>query len=266
MALLGPWRGKSTLIGAYITVLRRTGKTVGVVAVDPSSPVTGGSILGDRIRMSVHGGDDGVFIRSLSSKGHLGGLSRTAARVVDVMDSAGLDVILVETVGTGQSEIEIMDLAQTTVVVCAPGLGDEIQALKAGILEIAHVLVVNKSDLSHAALTAAQLSDAMTLSHDAAWIVPVVRTNAVSGEGLDDMADAIAAHRGQLTARQREEAGKRRIRKLLANTAAEQLNGWVEQLDDRALDALCDAVRRGEQGLEEAGAALWRLMADRLHG
>jgi LAO/AO transport system kinase len=138
-----PGAGKSTLVSAYVAELRRRNLGVGVVAVDPSSPITGGALLGDRIRMTAHATDPGVFIRSLASRGHLGGLSRTASRVIDVMDAAGKDVVLVETVGAGQSEVEIADVADVRVVVLAPGLGDEIQAIKAGILEIADILVVN---------------------------------------------------------------------------------------------------------------------------
>jgi LAO/AO transport system kinase len=141
-----PGAGKSTLVGAYVAELRRRDLSVGVLAVDPSSPLTGGALLGDRIRMLTHAGDPGVFVRSLASRGHLGGLARSAGAVVDVMDAAGRDVVVVETVGVGQSEIEVTDLADIRVVVWAPGAGDDVQAAKAGILEIADVLVVNKAD------------------------------------------------------------------------------------------------------------------------
>lgn len=142
-----PGAGKSTLVGAYVSVLRGAGKTVGVIAVDPSSPFNGGALLGDRIRMAEHAGDPGVFVRSLAARGHLGGLSRTASRAIDVMDAAGFDLVVVETVGVGQSEIEIAEFADVRVVVWLPGGGDEIQAAKAGVLEIADLIVVNKADL-----------------------------------------------------------------------------------------------------------------------
>ena len=171
-----PGVGKSTLLNALIASYRAAGLKVGVVAVDPSSPISGGAILGDRIRMSEHGGDVGVFVRSLAARGHLGGLSRAAARVVDVMDAAGFDIVIVETVGTGQSEVEIMDIAQTVLVVSAPGLGDDIQAVKAGILEIADILVVNKADMPLADRTEAQLRDALALGQRGDWEVPVMKT------------------------------------------------------------------------------------------
>src|SRR5688572_15904322 len=141
-----PGAGKSTVVDALIAHYRAAGERVGVVAVDPTSPFSGGAILGDRIRMQRHSLDEGVFIRSLATRGHLGGVSRTTGDVVDVLDAAGFDVILVETVGVGQDEIDVVRLADTTAVVTVPGLGDEVQAIKAGILEIADVLVVNKAD------------------------------------------------------------------------------------------------------------------------
>ncbi|MDX1514600.1 MAG: methylmalonyl Co-A mutase-associated GTPase MeaB, partial [Gammaproteobacteria bacterium] len=162
-----PGVGKSTLAGVLIAALRRRGSSVGVVAVDPSSPVSGGAILGDRVRMTAHGDDEGVFIRSLASGGRSGGLSLATARVVDVMDAAGFDYVLIETVGAGQSEIEVAEVADVTVVVSAPGLGDDIQAMKAGLLEIADVLVVNKADDPVAAVTVRQLTGMLRLRQDA---------------------------------------------------------------------------------------------------
>ncbi|MCH6588758.1 MAG: methylmalonyl Co-A mutase-associated GTPase MeaB, partial [Proteobacteria bacterium] len=152
-----PGVGKSTLVDAYITELRKRDLSVGVIAVDPSSPVSGGAILGDRVRMTSHGLDPEVFVRSIAARGHLGGLSATTAFVVDVMDAAGKDVIVIETVGTGQSEVEVAQIADTKVVICAPGAGDDVQAIKAGILEIGDLLVVNKADLPAAEVTAAYL-------------------------------------------------------------------------------------------------------------
>ncbi len=158
-----PGAGKSTLIDAYTRHLRSEGKSVGIIAVDPSSPISGGAILGDRIRMPATLDDDGVFMRSLASRGHLGGLTPAAVRVIDALDAAGKDVILLETVGTGQTDIDIAEVADTRVVVTAPGLGDDIQAMKAGLLEIADILVVNKADREGAERTVQHLKGALSL-------------------------------------------------------------------------------------------------------
>lgn len=189
-----PGAGKSTLINALLGELTRRGRRVAVVAVDPSSPITGGAILGDRVRMGEHGSNDEVFIRSVSSRGHLGGLSRTAGRVIDVFDAAGFDAVIVETVGTGQSEVEISHFADTNIVVCPPGLGDEVQAIKAGILEIADILVVNKGDLPLAGRTLLDMQTARGLRHREGWQVEVLRTVATSGEGVAELADRIDEH------------------------------------------------------------------------
>lgn len=187
-----PGAGKSTLLSALIGELRGRALRVGVLAVDPSSPFSGGAVLGDRVRMGRHSNDDGVFIRSLASRGHLGGVSRTTARMVDVLDAAGFDVILVETVGAGQSEVEIAGLANVRVVVCPPGLGDEVQAIKAGILEIADVLVVNKADLPGADATVRDLRDMLRLRRGEGAAVPVMKTSAASGEGVAALAQWLA--------------------------------------------------------------------------
>lgn len=189
-----PGAGKSTLINALLGELTRRGRHVAVIAVDPSSPVSGGSILGDRVRMGEHDAGDQVFIRSLSARGHLGGLSRTTGRVIDVFDAARFDLIIVETVGTGQSEVEISRLADTRIVVCPPGLGDEVQALKAGILEIADILVVSKGDFPAAERTVVDLQHAPAHRPTGDWKVPVLRTIATTGEGIADLADLIDAH------------------------------------------------------------------------
>ena len=189
-----PGTGKSTLINALLGELLRRGRRIGVVAVDPSSPVTGGAILGDRVRMGEHGADDRVFIRSVASRGHLGGVSRGTARIIDVLDAAGFDPIIVETVGTGQSEVEVAQLADTRIVVCAPGLGDDIQAIKAGVLEIADLLVVNRGDSPLALDTERSLRGMLALRRRGPWEVQVVRTTATTGEGVPALADAIAAH------------------------------------------------------------------------
>lgn len=255
-----PGVGKSTLLSAYIDEVRRRGKAIGVVAVDPSSPVSGGAILGDRIRMSAHGTDDAVFVRSLAARGHLGGLSRTAARIIDVMDAAGKDVIIVETVGTGQSEVEIAEIAHTKIVVCAPGFGDEIQAAKAGILEIADILVVNKADLPLADRTERQLKEAVGLAHQTGWRVPVLRTTATTAEGLPALADTVDAHFEQLDPDTREHGSRVRVRRLMAAAAAQQASRKVQSLDSTRFDALCDRVLTGELGLDDAAA---RALEDR---
>jgi LAO/AO transport system kinase len=189
-----PGAGKSTLINALIAEMRGRGRRVAVVAIDPSSPISGGAVLGDRVRMTAGDADEGVFIRSLAARGHLGGLSRSAARAVRILDAGGYDMVIIETVGAGQSEVAVAGLAQTCVVVLPPGLGDEVQALKAGILEVADVLVVNKSDLPGADRTISDLRLMLSLRAPARRGVPVLRTAASSGEGLAALADAIAGH------------------------------------------------------------------------
>jgi len=189
-----PGAGKSTLINALLGELVGRGERVAVVAVDPSSPITGGAVLGDRVRMGEHGSHERVFIRSVSSRGHLGGLSRTTARIVDVLDAAGFDTVIVETVGAGQSEVAITGLADTRIVVCPPGLGDDVQAIKAGILEIADILVVNKGDLAAADTTVRDLQDMLRLRRRTATPVPVLKTSATRGDGIVALVDAALAH------------------------------------------------------------------------
>lgn len=183
-----PGAGKSTLVHAMLGELLARGRRIGVVAVDPSSPITGGAVLGDRVRMGRHGAHEDVFIRSVASRGHLGGLSKSTAEIVDVLDAAGFDTILIETVGAGQSEVEIMRVADTRIVVSPPGLGDDVQAIKAGILEIADILVVTKGDLPGAEATARDLKNMLALRSGgpaaAPWSVPVMRTQA-TGEAAD---------------------------------------------------------------------------------
>lgn len=252
-----PGAGKSTLVSAYVAELRRRGLSVGVVAVDPSSPITGGAILGDRIRMGQHATDAGVFIRSLASRGHLGGLSRTAARVIDVFDASGRHVVIVETVGTGQSEVEIAEIADVRVVVNAPGLGDDIQAIKAGILEIADVLVVNKSDLPFAERSARQLA-AMSAQRGQGP-VPVLQTSATAGKGVAELADAIAA----IGKRKRPDP-RARTRRLLQNLVLDRLRRGLTDLPAAEIDRLSDAVLTGEAGIDEAMTEMITLLMSRL--
>ena len=183
--------GKSTLVNALVGELLRRGKSIGVVAIDPSSPFSGGAVLGDRIRMAEHQANERVFIRSLASRGHAGGLSTATAQVVDVLDAAGFNFILVETVGAGQSDVAIAGLARTRVVVYPPGLGDEVQALKAGVLEIADILVVNKADLPGAETTARDLLS-VPAQRGTANKRPVLKVISTTGDGIAGLADVIA--------------------------------------------------------------------------
>jgi LAO/AO transport system kinase len=195
-----PGVGKSTTTSVLVTALRKQGKRVGVLAVDPSSPFSGGALLGDRVRMQDHATDSGVFIRSMATRGHLGGLSWATPQALRVLDAAGCDVVLVETVGVGQSEIEVVSLADTTVVLLAPGMGDGIQAAKAGILEVADVFVVNKADRDGADQTVRDLRYMLSLGErreqdGSTWKAPIVRTIASKGEGIDGVVDALDEHR-----------------------------------------------------------------------
>ncbi len=190
-----PGVGKSTTTSALVTALRAQGDRVGVLAVDPSSPFSGGALLGDRVRMSEHAEDAGVFIRSMATRGQLGGLAAATPQALRVLDMARCDVVLIETVGVGQSEVDVVALADTTVVLLAPGMGDGVQAAKAGILEVADVLVVNKADRDGAAETARELRHMIGRAAQAAWKVPVLKIVASRGEGIDKLVGALAAHR-----------------------------------------------------------------------
>lgn len=193
-----PGSGKSTLVGKLTEKLRAKGRKIGIVAVDPSSPYSGGSILGDRVRMTEMATDPGVFIRSMATRGATGGMARATLDAADILDVAGFDTIIIETVGVGQDEVEIVRASHTTVVVSAPGLGDEVQAIKAGILEIADIHVVSKCDRSDSNRTMIDLKQMLMggLGHEEReWTVPVIGTSAVSGTGFDDLVTAIDGHR-----------------------------------------------------------------------
>jgi LAO/AO transport system kinase len=198
-----PGSGKSTLVAKLAAAIRASGRTVGIVAIDPSSPFSGGAILGDRIRMGDLGGDPGVFVRSMATRGALGGLARGTLEAVDVLDAAGFDVVMIETVGVGQDEVDVARAAHTTVVVSAPGLGDDIQAIKAGVLEIADVHVVSKCDRPDANRTIADLKNMLALgvrAGDGAWRPPVIATSAARDEGTAETVAAIDRHRAALEA------------------------------------------------------------------
>lgn len=240
-----PGAGKSTLIDAMIRELRRRGRTVGVLAVDPSSPISGGAILGDRIRMNGHAGDPGVFVRSLASRGHLGGLFRTAWGVVQAMDAYGPDHIIVETVGAGQSEVEIADVAHMRLVLCAPGAGDDIQAIKAGILEIADILVVNKSDHPMAEQTKRQLEAMLGLRDPRAQAAKILTTVATTGQGLPDLVDALEAA-ARATKMSRRLNLKARLRRILADATADVVRARVLAGENEAIEAICDRIANGK--------------------
>src|SRR5450432_2631873 len=196
-----PGAGKSTLVTRIVRELRKRDAKVGVVAIDPSSPFSGGAILGDRIRMMELAGDPNVFIRSMASRGNLGGLSSSTRDVVRAMDAAGYDPIIIETVGTGQAEVEVMRTAQTVLVVVAPGMGDDIQAIKAGILEIADIFVVSKADKPSADQTVAELAMLLSLAsnrREAAWRIPIVKTSSFKEQGIEQLINAIRQHRQYL--------------------------------------------------------------------
>jgi LAO/AO transport system kinase len=189
-----PGAGKSTLTDALITHYRSLGKSVGVAAVDPSSPFSGGAILGDRIRMASHANDEEVFIRSVATRGHLGGLSISAMDIAAILDAIGKDVIIIETVGVGQDEVDISSLADTCIVTVMPGAGDDIQAIKAGILEVADIFVVNKADREGADRTVRDLKTMLELTTQREWTPPVIKTIAVKKSGIEELAEAIALH------------------------------------------------------------------------
>lgn len=219
-----PGAGKSTLTSALTAEQRRRGRTVAVLAVDPSSPFSGGSVLGDRLRLEEHFADPEVFIRSMASRGQLGGLSAAAPLALDVFDAAGFATIIVETVGVGQSELDIASIADTTLVVLAPGMGDKIQAIKAGILEVAEVIVVNKGDRPGAGQLESELRSAVVtpdppgVSARDCWQPPIVRASAVNGEGVVNVADAADRHLAELE-RRGERPQRRRQRTLFAARA-----------------------------------------------
>ncbi|MFF5564765.1 methylmalonyl Co-A mutase-associated GTPase MeaB [Streptomyces sp. NPDC012623] len=245
-----PGAGKSTSTSALISAYRRAGKRVAVLAVDPSSPFSGGALLGDRVRMSEHASDPGVYIRSMATRGHLGGLARSAPQAIRVLDAAGCDVIVVETVGVGQSEVEIASQADTSVVLLAPGMGDSIQAAKAGILEIGDVYVVNKADRDGADAAVRELNHMLALGESRApgdWRPPIVKTVASRGEGIDEVVQALEKHRawmeehGVLAARRTRRAAHEV--ETLAVTALRERIGDLH--GDRRLDALAERIVAG---------------------
>lgn len=251
-----PGAGKSTLVNAVIRELRTAGKTVAVIAVDPSSPISGGAILGDRIRMTAALDDDGVFVRSLASRGYLGGLSPAAVRIIDAFDAAGFDLVLLETVGTGQNEIDVAEVADVRVVVSAPGLGDDIQAMKSGLLEIADILVVNKGDRPGAEQTMQQLIGALSIRATISDKIPVLKTTATLGEGVDRLIMEIGKVADRVSASGTQARRRRRARYLIARAAADLVAARVRRGDVGRLDDLADRVLSGTLTPNEAATAL----------
>jgi LAO/AO transport system kinase len=268
-----PGAGKSTLVTQLARELRKRNLRLAVVAVDPTSPFTGGAILGDRIRMQELAGDPNVFIRSMASRGNLGGLAAATRDVVRAVDAAGFDLVIIETVGAGQAEVEIVRAAQTVVVVTVPGMGDDIQAIKAGILEIADIFVVNKADRPGADQTAAELR--MLLSLDAqrterTWRVPILKTSAATGEGVPELADKLTAHlaslkeTGQLASRSGRQARSEMLallhqallERIAATISADEWNRLIDEVVEREKDPYTAAAELAQLvGLADAAPA-----------
>jgi LAO/AO transport system kinase len=257
-----PGVGKSTSTSALIRTLRAAGHKVGVLAVDPSSPLSGGALLGDRIRMTEHATDPGVFVRSMATRGHLGGLAAAVPQALRVLDAAGCDVVLLETVGVGQSEVEVVRLADTTVVLLAPGMGDGVQAAKAGILEIADIFVVNKADTADAGTVSRQLRHVQSMAGATApsdWVAPILHTVATRGDGMDELIAAIEQHRTWLTrtgelARRRETRARGEVEAIALETVRRRFG------EVAAAPALAGLAGRVAAGLLDPFAAAEKLL------
>ena len=267
-----PGTGKSTLVNELAKLYRKRDRTVGIIAVDPTSPFSGGALLGDRIRMRDLAGDPGIFIRSMATRGSLGGLARATADAIKVLDAAGYQMIFVETVGAGQAEVDIAKTAHTTIVVEAPGLGDEIQAIKAGITEIADVFVVNKADREGADSTAMALEMVLNFDHvsrlssqSPTWRPPICKTIALHGEGVEAVAEAIEEHRaylresGEFQKRERERI-EAELREMISQEMARR---FFQRMDEGVLEDLVDRIARRELDPYSAVAMLLAKMAPR---
>jgi len=247
-----PGTGKSTLVDQLVQGFRKRKKTVGIVAVDPTSPFTGGAVLGDRVRMQRHSIDTGVFIRSVATRGHLGGLSRSANDIVDILDAMGKDVVIVETVGVGQDEVEIVHTAHTTVVVLAPGMGDDVQAIKAGILEVGDIFVVNKADREGADKLIHELRAMLDRADhpDGCWEPTVLKAQANTNQGIHELLEEITRHRSFFAeSGKRQQLIRQRIRRrfmeVLRETLLEEMMERLEKYDP--LDDIVSCLVDGEE-------------------
>ncbi len=256
-----PGAGKSSLINALMSELLPRCRRIGVLTVDPSSPVSGGAVLGDRVRMAAHSANPDVFIRSLATRGHLGGVTRTTRAVIDLLAAGGMDLVIVETVGTGQSEVEVAELTDVKIVVCAPGLGDEMQAIKAGVLEIADLIVINKSDLPDADRTAAHLQAMLHhRGHDERRLALKVST--LNGNGLATLAEALEARFGEPVERMPKVAtdgANPRLR--LADDVGDLAAALVRESLDPRIDKIVDALSRGANSRSDGALAAIRVLA-----
>jgi LAO/AO transport system kinase len=248
-----PGVGKSSLAAQLVQAVRSRDLTIGVLAIDPTSPFTGGALLGDRLRMQAHATDAGVFIRSMATRGHLGGMALAAPEAIRVLDASGKDIVLIETVGVGQAEVEVAKATDTTLVVVSPGWGDAVQVAKAGILEIADVFVVNKADKDGAVEAARDLEHMLKMGAEAEWIPPVVKTSAATGEGVDELWEAIERHRKHLESTGRGRDLRRR-----------RLASEIEQMASEVLKQRVDRLVRDEElmaGLEDRRVDPYRAVA-----
>jgi LAO/AO transport system kinase len=237
-----PGAGKSTLVDQLAREYRKQQKTVGIIAVDPTSPYTGGAILGDRIRMGSHYADPGIYIRSMATRGSLGGLARTTADVTSIIDASGRDVVLIETVGVGQDEVDIVRLAEVTVVILVPGMGDDVQTIKAGIMEIADVFVINKSDRDGAERVEREIRAMQSLSvRKDEWVPPVVKTVASEGKGLEELTKAITSYQDFLG---KSDVGRQK-----------RIQNWRERLIEMLRDTLLERVMHEQDGRVDGYAA-----------
>ncbi len=263
-----PGVGKSTIVDELVGCFRKEGKGVGVVAVDPSSPFTGGALLGDRIRMQNHAPDPGVFVRSLATRGWLGGLSRSANDIITIMDAMGKEIVIVETVGVGQAEIDIANIAHTSIVVLMPGMGDEIQALKAGIIEIGDIFVINKCEREGTGKTESELKTALHMAarKEGEWEPPVFKTEAINGKGMKELVQGIHRHREMLTRtgvleKKIAERTKAAFLEILESELIEHLRKKLEK--DGRLACLIDALLKKQT---DPYSAAKEIMASELKG
>lgn len=265
-----PGSGKSTLIEKLVAELRRRGKRVGVIAVDPTSPFTGGAFLGDRVRMMSLSADPNVFIRSMATRGSLGGLAKASVDAVKILDASGMDVVIVETIGAGQSDVDIMKVAETVVIVQAPGLGDEIQAIKAGIMEIGDIFVVNKADRPNADKAVNDIKEMLGLKQEEeGWRPPIIKTNALTGEGTEELIKKIYDHREWLKRADLEKRRRRYVQDELLNAMMQRFVGRIHSCLERDRDfeeTIQRILRREIDSYSAADELIKKLLKDSLAG